>query len=873
MSDEEPVRRFFACQLYVSYDTPMPDTSAAAVLEASLSRNARARLLDVWRLGLRMLWRDARAGELGLLVVALVVAVAAVTSIGFLADRVGRALERDAAQMLGADVVLDADEPVPAAFEHQAQQEGLTLARTFQFPSMAAAGDASQLVSLKAVEPGYPLRGSLRTAAQPFEPETATRDIPAAGTVWVDPQLLGALGVKVGDTVGLGDARFRIDRVVTYEPDRGMQFVNVAPRVLMRAADLASTGLVGPGSRVQYALLAAGDPKSVSAYVAWLGENMQRGQKVATVENGRPEIRRVLDRAQRFLSLVALLAVLISAVAVALAANRFMLRHRDGIAIMRCLGAVQSQVSRLLTVEFALVGVAASVLGCLVGYGVHQALVAVLGRLIDTTLPVPSVMPALQGLATGVWLLLGFALPALAQLRHVPPARVLRRDAGGLRAASALGYAVGAAGFALLIWWFAGNARLGAVVAGGFLGAFAVFALVAWLCVQGLARVRRLAGGMPALRFALAGLVRRKAATITQVCALSVGLMALLLLAMTRTDLIAGWQRTLPVDAPNRFLINIQPDQRDAVAAQLTQAGIAQVSLYPMVRGRLVAVNGRAVAAADYQDERAKRLVEREFNLSYSAEMPSYNSLSAGRWMAPDSNEVSMESGIADTLHVKMGDKVTFDIAGQTVDVAVTSIRGVDWDSMRANFFAMLSPSALAKAPQSYITSFHLPANQPQLLPRMVQAFPNLTVFDVGAILSQLQSVLDQVVQAVQLLFVFTLAAGVLVLAAALAATRDERVREAAVLRALGATRRQLARAQRIELLALGGLAGLLGAAGATAIAWVLSRQVFDFDITLSLWPWIAGIAAGMLGAWAGGALALRGVLRTPPLVTLREAT
>ncbi|HTJ99566.1 MAG TPA: FtsX-like permease family protein, partial [Bordetella sp.] len=449
---------------------------------------------------------------------------------------------------------------------------------------------------------------------------------------------------------------------------------------------------------------------------------------------------------------------------------------------------------------------------------------------------------------------------------------VLRRDAGGMRMGSVLGYAVGAAGFALLIWWFAGDVQLGAVIAGGFLGAFAAFALVAWLCVQVLARVRRAAGGMPALRFALAGVVRRRAATITQVCALAIGLMALLLLAMTRTDLIAGWQRTLPPDAPNRFLINIQPDQREPVATDLTKAGVADVTLFPMIRGRLVAVNGRAISSADYTDERARRLVDREFNLSYSDRMPSYNTLQSGQWMKPDSREVSMEAGISRTLGLHMGDKLAFDIAGKTVDVTVTSLRGVDWDTMRANFFAMLSPSVLADAPQSWITSFRLPAGQTELLPRLVQRFPNLTVFDVDAILRQLQDVLDQVAQAVQLLFGFTLAAGVLVLAAALTATRDERIREAAVLRALGATRQQLARAQRIELLAVGGLAGALGAAGAGAVAWALSQRVFDFDITFSLWPWLVGIAAGMLGAWAGGALALRGVLRTPPLVTLREA-
>ncbi|ALM81997.1 ABC transporter permease [Bordetella sp. N] len=824
------------------------------------------------RQGVRALLRDTRAGELRLLVIALVVAVAAVTSVGFLADRVGRALERDAAQMLGADVVLDADAPLPPIFEQRALQEGLRLVHTWQFPSMAGAGDNAQLVSLKAVEPGYPLRGNLRTATAPFGADTPTRDVPERGTVWVDPQLLGMLNVAVGGTLTLGDSEFRIARVVTYEPDRSLQFVNVSPRVMMRADDLAATHLIAPGSRVGYALLAAGDPPAVAAYSTWLNENLQRGQKVATVESGRPDVRRVLDRAQRFLSLVALLAVLISAVAVALAANRFMQRHRDGVAVMRCLGAPQSAITRMLTVEFILVGVLASLIGGVVGYAVHQGLVTVLARFIDTALPAPSVLPAAQGLATGLWLLLGFALPSLAQLRHVPPARVLRRDDPGLQAGSVLGYAIGAAGFALLIWWFAGNARLGGIIAGGFLGAFVVFALLAGLCVALLARVRGAAAGMPALRFALAGVVRRRAATITQVCALAIGLMALLLLAMTRTDLIAGWQRTLPADAPNRFLINIQPDQRAPVAARLTQGGVAQADLYPMIRGRLVGINGRAVSAADYEEGRAKRLVDREFNLSYADRMPSYNRLAEGRWMAPDSREVSMESGIATTLGVKMGDKLTFDIAGQTVDADVTSLRTVDWDTMRVNFFAMLSPAALADAPQSWITSFHLPDNRPQLLPQLVRDFPNLTVFDVGAILKQLQTVLDQVVQAVQLLFVFTLAAGVLVLAAALTATRDERVREAAVLRALGATRRQLARAQRLELLAVGGLAGLLGAAGAAVVAWALSRYVFDFTITLSLWPWLAGIAAGMLGAWGGGALALRGVLRTPPLVTLREA-
>ncbi|MFG0233530.1 ABC transporter permease [Achromobacter sp. 413638] len=835
------------------------------------SRARRAGFWSTLRLGARMMMRDARAGELRLLVLALVVAVAAVTSVGFLADRVGRALERDAGQMLGADLVLDADEPVPDAFLQQARQRGLEVSRTWQFPSMVSAGDGAQLAALKAVEPGYPLRGALRVAEGPFAPDAPARGIPSEGAVWVDGQLLSLLNLKIGDLLNVGDTRLRIERVVSYEPDRGMQFVNVAPRVLLRASDLPATGLIAPGSRIGYALLVAGPPEAVSGYAGWLGQNLKRGQKLATLESGRPEVRRTLDRAQRFLSLVALLAVLISAVAVALAAGRYMARHRDGIAVMRCLGAVQSQVSRMLTLEFALVGLFSSALGCLLGFAVHQGLVAVLASLIDTTLPAPSAVPAAQGLLTGLLLLLGFALPSLAQLRHVPPARVLRRDADTLGARSAAGYGLGAAGFALLIWWFAGDARLGAVVAGGFLGAFLVFALVAWLCILGLSRLRRVANGLPSLRFALAGVVRRRVATITQVCALAIGLMALLLLAMTRTDLIQGWQRTLPPDAPNRFLINVQPEQRQAVSDALAREGLGRVSLAPMVRGRLIALNGKPVGPDDYEEPRAKRLVDREFNLSYGDELPSSNRIEQGRWLAPGADEVSLESGLAKTLGIKLGDKMLFDVAGQQVEAAVTSIRRVDWDTMRVNFFAILTPAALADMPQSWITSFYLPPGKEPVLPALVREFPNLTVFDVGAILRQLQSVLNEVGRAVQLLFLFTLAAGVLVLAAALTATRDERMREAAVLRALGATRRQLARSQRIELWAVGGLAGLLAAAGASAIAWVLSTLVFDFAITLSLWPWLAGIGAGMLGAWGGGALALRGVLRTPPLVTLRE--
>ena len=542
------------------------------------SRARRAGFWSTLRLGARMMMRDARAGELRLLVLALVVAVAAVTSVGFLADRVGRALERDAGQMLGADLVLDADEPVPDAFLQQARQRG----------SRYRAPGSSRPWSARATAPSWPRSrpssratrcAALRVAEGPFAPDAPARGIPSEGAVWVDGQLLSLLSLKIGDLLNVGDTRLRIERVVSYEPDRGMQFVNVAPRVLLRASDLPATGLIAPGSRIGYALLVAGPPEAVSGYAGWLGQNLKRGQKLATLESGRPEVRRTLDRAQRFLSLVALLAVLISAVAVALAAGRYMARHRDGIAVMR---PGRGAVAGLAHADAGIRAGRAVLVGPWLSAGLRRAPGPGGGAgLADRHDPARALggaggagsadrPVAAAGLRAA---LAGAAAPcaagprAAARRRHAGRAqRRLRAGRGGLRSADLVVRRRRAAG---------------AVVAGGFLGAFLVFALVAWLCILGLSRLRRVANGLPSLRFALAGVVRRRVATITQVCALAIGLMALLLLAMTRTDLIQGWQRTLPPDAPNRFLINVQPEQRQAVSDALAREGWAASAWRP----------------------------------------------------------------------------------------------------------------------------------------------------------------------------------------------------------------------------------------------------------------------------------------------------
>jgi putative ABC transport system permease protein len=566
-----------------------------------------------------------------------------------------------------------------------------------------------------------------------------------------------------------------------------------------------------------------------------------------------------------------MLAVLIAAVAVALAARRFGERHRPSIALMRCLGATQSAVSQIVVGEFVLVGVLGSFAGMLLGWCAQFLMIIALGELIGTDLPSASWLPALQGLFAGLWLLLAFAWPPIQALRNVAPSQIFRAAHPRMPRASLLGYALGLAGFTVLMWWVAKDLKLGAGVALGFLVAALLFGGVSALGLGLLALLRGRLDAFPMLRFAISGVVRRRAATIAQVSALAIGMMALLLLTIVRTDLLAGWQRTLPPDAPNRFLINVQPDQVKGVQQALQQAGISQAVMSPMVRGRLLSRNGQALSASDYSQERAQRLIEREFNLSYASQLPEPGQIVVGRDLVEDAFEVSLETGLAKTLSLELGDVLEFDVAGQMIKVTVTSLRRVDWDSMRANFFAILTPAALNRAPQTFMTAFHLRPDQAEQLQKLVHEFPNLTVFDVGAILGQLQSILDKVSVAVQGLFVFSLLAGALVLAAALSATRDERVREAALMRALGASRRQLATAQRIELLAVGALAGLLAAGGATLAAWALSTWLFEFNMRFTLLPWLLGVTLCMFGAWLAGALALRGVLQTPPLNILRQ--
>lgn len=829
--------------------------------------------LHLPRLSLRLTMRDWRAGELRLLVAALVIAVASIASVGFFVDRMRQALTLEARQLLGADLVIASDRAIDSAFDARAREGGLAVARTVNFPSMVVAQGRPQLAAVKAVSEGYPLRGRLRTAAAPNTPDEATAGVPERGAVWTDAQLVQTLGTAVGSSVELGESAFAIRRVVTLEPDRGTSFVNFAPRALINLADLEATRLVQPASRVTYRLLVAGAPEAVAAYEGWAKSKLGRGMRVESVDNGRPELRNTLDRAERFLALVALLSALIAAVAIGLSARRFAERHLDGVAVMRAMGVGQRALVALLLLELLWVSLAGALAGAAIGWVVHFALVRAVASLMPMALPLPGAWPAVQAAGAGVVLLLGFGAWPFLRLAGVPPLRVIRRELGPAGASPWIAAAVASAAFASLLFWFAGDARLAVISLGGFAGGAVVFVLVVWLAMRLIGPVRALAAvaRSPSLRLALASWSRRQSASIAQTVALAVGLMALLLLTVTRTDLLESWQRASPPDAPNRFVVNIQPDQREAVAAVLAGAGVKSAELYPMIRGRLVQVNGKPVRPEDYPGDRAQRLVDREFNLSYTSVLPSHNRLVAGRWFEPGALEVSAEQGILETLSLEVGDVLTFDVAGEPVQVKTTSARKVAWDSMKVNFFMILSPAALERAPQTLITAYHQPDSATPVDADLVRQFPNLTVFDTGNIVRQVQSMLGQVVTAVQFLFVLTLAAGVVVLYTALASSRDERVREAGLMRALGASRAQLGRAQIWELGLSGGLAGLLAAAGSIAIGAVLAQQVFQFEYE-ARWASLAwGTLAGALIAILAGWLSLRGVLRAPPLATLRE--
>jgi len=822
---------------------------------------------------LRGLRRDLKSGELAVLLAALLVAVASLTAVGFFTDRIGRAVNQQAGEVLAADLRLESPRDISDAYDAEARRRGLQVARILSMPSVVFHEEASSLVALRAVGDGYPLRGQLKIADEPFGPARATDAIPAPGEAWADSRLLARLGVPLGARLSVGAHEVTVTQVLDYRPDQGAGFSDLSATLMINLADVPATELIQPGSRVSRAVLFAGDPGEVGGFREYLRETKRPGERLQAIADASPQIRASSDRAGRFLSLASLVSVLLAAVAVAMAARRYASRHLDSVALMKCMGASQGFVLRQTLVQLVCVAVLVTLLGTAVGYVAQSGLAWLLRDLIRSDLPPPGIATAWLGFVTAITILVGFALPPLLQLRRVPPARVLRRnlEPPPLRYAAVYVLAIGSV--LALLYWLVRDARLVTVVAAGIAGTFVALAVAGWLLVKALRPLR--SGVGVAWRYGLANIARRGRDSIVQIVAFGLGLMVLLLLALVRDDLLEDWRASLPIDAPNYFMINIRPDEGAAIEAFFLERGLPPTELVPLVRARLTAINDVPVSEIRFEGERAQGFVEREANLTWASRLRDDNRLASGTWWTEGDGggaRVSVEQEYAERLGLKLGDTVAYDVAGEPVTARVTSLRDVRWDSFQPNFFMVFSPGVLDDVTGTLITSVHVKPEQRPALVDLVRQFPEVTIIDIAALLSQVRDVMDKAALAVQYVFLFTLTAGLMVLLAAVQATRDERRYESAMLRTLGASRRVVFQGVAAEFIALGMLAGLLAALGATVVGYFLAREVFNLEYAVDPWVWVVGIVGGGVLVGVAGMLAARSVVSQPPVMTLRDA-
>jgi len=824
--------------------------------------------MKAFRLAIRSLQQDWRSAEVRILMLALIVAVAAVTAVSFFTNRIHRVMDLQTAELLGADLRVSSADALPSAFINEAHRHGLQTAQFWEFPSVILHDEETALISVKAVTESYPLRGQLQVAEQLYGTETVTMEIPAPGQLWLETRLLTQLGLQVGDSLDLGEMHFTIAKVLTYEPDRGGLLFQLAPRVLMNLDDVEKTKLVSLGSRVRYQLLVAGD--KIAEYRTWLEQQIQPGQQIQGVEESRPELRSALERAERFLGLAALIAVILAGAAVAVAAQHFSQRQADASAIMRCLGATQKLILQIYLLRMLSLGLLASSIGCVLGWLAQIVLSALLANYFATAaLPAPSVTPVLVGFATGLITLLGFALLPLLRIHTVPPLRVLRRELGATPLAVWQVLGVASLAIALLMFWQAGDTKLALFMIAGTFLTLLILIGVAYGLVHSLRLFRHQAG--VTWRFGLANLARRSQASSVQLAAFGLGIMALLLLAVVRVDLLETWQDNLPEGLPNHFIINIQKDGVESLQAKLSKPQYNSSGIYPMLVGRFIAINDQPVLAKNYTSNRAKRFVARSFTLSSAEMLPKDNRIVAGKFWNSEPGQLSVEAGFAEEMGISLGDTLHFRIAGQDISAKVTSLRSVQWESFNVNFFVLASPDVVQDLPKTYITSFYLAKPASHLVPSLVREFPSITVINVEALLAQVRQIITRASLAIQYIFLFTLLAGVMVLYAAISASHEERLYEGAILRTLGATRRQVLLSLIAEFTTLGLLAGVLAASAASALGYVLAVQIFDLPYHFNGWLWIIGVLGGGLGVGLAGVLGTRSLLQRPPLETLRS--
>ena len=818
----------------------------------------------------RLLLRDWKSGELTVLGAALVIAVTSLTAVAFLTDRVGHAVELRAAESLAADLRLGSSQPLPESYIEMAGQAGLQTASMIIMPSVVFEGDRSTLSAISAVTPGYPLRGKLKTAAKLLDPGVETTDIPAPGEAWASTRLLARLGADAGSLITVGKASLRVTRVLDFRPDQGWRFVDLAPTLLINMADIESTALIQPGSRVSYRNLFAGPRNDIAPFKLQIEELLSTGEQLRDIADSDPQMRSAMDRSGRFLNLASLVSVLLAAVAVAMAARRYAIRHRDRIALLKCLGSQQAFILRLNLIQLFMLTLLGAVVGIVLGFLAQQGLAWIASDLIAQELPAAGPSPILLGVVTALFILIGFALPDLIQMGKTPVLRVLRHDVEPPPMRYGISYLAGAAAVLALLQWMVRDIKLVLAIAGGTAGTFAVLGLAGWLLVKTTGRFRGVAG--VAWRYGLANLNRRGRESVIQVVAFGLGLMVLMLLTLVRNDLMETWRDSLPNDAPNQFMINIQPYEVPEMQQFLASENMDVPEFAPLVRARMTTINGQDVNQISFEDPRGERWAKRESNLSFGDKIQTGNQLTEGQWWqaGTESHEVSVEADFGRELGIKIGDELGFDIAGEPVSATVTSFRSVEWDTFQPNFFMFFSTATLKGYPATYITALFADAEDDRKILELMRQFPSVTVIDLEASLAQVRDVMDKASLAVQAVFLFTLFAGLAVLWAAVQSSLDERSFESAILRTLGASRGRVLGGVAVEFLAIGLLAGLLASSGASLAAWYLAVNVYDLQYHFSPVLWLTGPILGMLFVGSSGLLATWRVVTHSPLSVLR---
>jgi putative ABC transport system permease protein len=783
------------------------------------------------------------------------------------------AVDNQAGEVLAADLVLESSQPLDAASEIEARRRGLQVVQKAGLFSVVFKGESSHLASLRAVSEGYPLRGKVKLSDEPFGAADALVAHPGRGEVWPESRLAIALGANVGDELAIGAGTFRVSRILISRPDQRATFLELAPSLLMNHADLPSTQLVQPGSRMRYSRLFAGERAQVVDFKKWLEDNKKPSEEIEDVEDSAPQIKSAIDRSARFLSIASLVAVLLCAIAVAMAARRYVQRHLDAVALLKTLGATRRFTLVVSLSQLVMIGLAAAILGSLIGFVAQAWLVKLLSGWLRGDLPPPGLAPLGVGFLTAIAVLGGCALPPLLQLSRTPALRVLRRDVGPPPPMIVLAFGPAVLAIAFLIWWVMRDLRVFAAFVVGLTVFVLVVAAVGWLLVKLATRFR---GGVGvSWRYGIANLGRRRTESVVQLTAFALGIMMLLVLAVVRTDLLADWRRSLPSDTPNFFFINIPSEQHEQFRQFLESHGARDVRVRPMVRARMTHINGQAVESIQFATPRGRGFAERDQNITWSGELNRDNEITAGKWFSPEDAGkplVSVSTEYFEELNLALGDTLTFDVAGETQTATVASVRRVKWDSFQPNFFLVFAPGLLDGTQGTYMTAVHMDAREPKVIAGLVRQFPSVSVFNVDDLLAQVRSIIDKALAAVQSVFLFTLMAGLVVLIAAVQASREERRFESAMLRTLGAQRGTVLKGLLSEFATLGVLSGVLAATGASLAGMYIAGNVLQIPYELDPWVWFYGVVGGGMLVCLAGWLATRSVVNQPPVLTLRGA-